>query len=231
MADIILSCPQCGNAVTVSEFVSAESITCLKCKAQIQIPARQPTDPAATPKLRLAVSKPPDPPSVASPAQPGKSRKAKTMAESDVRKYLPKGGKRRARARTVSTFEIKVLPWLFFFLLLVILGWLRFIPSVLGPDSHATLIQGGVWAILLLHFGVTFLAFGDDTFSGILCMIIPGYSLYFLFVQSDKMLLRGLVAALLIVFGWDFTIAAENVWGELYTAVSHWIATTETIKK
>lgn len=233
MSDIIVTCTQCGNNITVSEHVSAEFIPCMKCKNQVPIPARLPDTTVVVPKLKLALARPPEP---APPPEPPPSAKlsrkaAKEAARKNVQQYMPQGGKKRIRARKVSTFEIKVLPWLVFIVLLLVAGWMRHVPGALAPDIHAKFIQGGVLALLLLHVSVVCLAFGDDAFSGILCFIIPGYTIYYLFTQADQILLRGLTGALLIVFGWDFAIAAGELWNEFYTNASSWIATTDTIKK
>lgn len=234
MSDIIVTCEQCGNNITISEFVTAETITCMKCKGQVPIPVRQPDPVAVASKLKLSVPKPPPPPAPTVAPPPGKiSRKmAKAAAKKDVKRYLPQGSnKRRVRSRKVSTFEVKVLPWLVFFVLLMAFGWLRHVPGALAPDILPMFIKGGVWAILLMHIAVVLLAFGDDVFSGVLCFIIPGYTIYYLFTQADQILLRGLVAALLIVFGMDFVVAAGLFWNEVFYNVSQWIATTDTVKK
>lgn len=233
MSDIIVTCEQCGNNITISEFVTAETITCMKCKGQVPIPARQPDPVAVESKLKLVVINPPEPPPRPITPPPGKlTRKmAKAAAKKDVKRYLPQGSKRRVRSRKVSTFEVKVLPWLVFFVLLMAFGWLRHVPGALAPDILPMFIQGGVWAILLMHIAVVLLAFGDDVFSGVLCFIIPGYTIYYLFTQADQILLRGLVAALLIVFGMDFVVSAGIFWNEVSYTISQWIATTDTVKK
>jgi hypothetical protein len=233
MSDIIVTCAQCGNNITVSEYVTAEMITCMKCKTQVPIPTRTPDPIAVAPKLKLAWATPPEPPPAPVPTPPVKlSRKeAKAAAKKNVQQYLPKGGKKRIRARKISTFEIKVLPWLVFFALLLVGGWMRYVPGALAPDIHPQFVQGGVLALLLLHISVVCLAFGDDPFRGILCFIIPGYSIFYLFTQADQILLRGLVGALLIIFGLDFAIEAGILWNEFYATASNWIATTDTIKK
>lgn len=234
MADIIVTCAQCGNNITISEFVTAEVITCMKCKGQVPIPVRQPDISASASKPKLSIAKPPEPPPApVPPPKPAKldRKKAKAEAKKDVKKYLPQAGKRRIRARKVTTFEVKVLPWILFFVLLLAFGWMRYIPGALAPHIHPQFVQGGVWALLLLHVSVICLAFGDDAFAGILCIVIPGYSIYYLFTQADQMLLRALVAALMIVFGWDFANWAGEVWTDFYNAASTWIATTDTIKK
>lgn len=227
MADIVVTCVQCGNNITISEFVTAEAITCMKCKGQVPIPPREPAMPSAAGKIKLSIVKPPE---TAAPP-PKKFDKKKTKEDRNVQQYLPQAGKKLIRARKVTTFEVKVLPWILFFVMLLIFGWMRYIPGALAPDIHPMFIEGGVWALLLLHFAVICLAFGDDSFCGILCVVVPGYSVYYLFTQADQMLLRGLAGALMIVFGLDFAIWAGSVWTDFYNAASNWIATTETVKR
>lgn len=232
MADINIACPKCHNVITVSEFVDADFLTCMKCKAQVSVPGKVPeTVVSDQPKLRLTLKKEPAPPPPSPAPEKGRKR-AKADAARDVRNYMPKGGKAR-RARRVSTFEVAVLPWLVFVVLAVLLTWFRFAPPDLlnqyvAPDLFVTC---GIWALLFLHLSVVCLGFSDDAFQGLLCLIIPGYTLYYLFVQSDQMHLRAVVAALLLAFGWDAMIASKNLWNEIYINVSSWIATTETLKK
>ena len=123
------------------------------------------------------------------------------------------------------------MPWLLFALLTLVFGWLRFWPGALTPSLAATFVSAGVWTLLFLHITIVCYAFTDDAFYGILCLIIPGYSLYYLFIQADQMFFRAIVAAMMIAFGWDFAVATRNCWDGFYAAVSHWIATTETLKK
>lgn len=223
MADIIITCSQCGNSITVSEFVTAESLTCAKCKSKVLIPPRRLTPSEGVPKLRIAPQEPVPEPS-AKPAHTG------SAVPDDVQQYLPKvlG---RIRQRKMSRFQVTTLPWLLFILLAAGLGVLRYWPQILAPDTLKTTIQAGVWALLFLHVSVSCYAFTDEAFYGVLCLIIPGYSIYYLFAQSDKLVLRAVAGSLLIAFGWDAVLASQQLWAEVYATVSIWIATTDTIKK
>ena len=40
MADIVLTCPQCGNRITISEFASPEFLKCSKCGTKVPVPER-----------------------------------------------------------------------------------------------------------------------------------------------------------------------------------------------
>ena len=234
MADIILTCQSCGGTITISEFVSAEFITCKKCQAQVPVPVRETSAPVSQ-KLMFPREKPPPPPPPP-PAKAGKKNKEDREPVSSpsmgytVRQYLPKP-KKRKQSRRVTVFEAKVLPFLLFVVLTAILSWLRFWPGAMGASDLASLTRVGVWAVLLMHLSVTCLAFGDEAFYGILCLIIPGYSLYYLFIQAEQLILRAVMASLMITFGWDTLIALQEVWHEVYVTISIWIATTDSVKK
>lgn len=230
MADITITCSTCGNTITVSEFVEAEFITCLKCKTPVSTPAREKVPVAASPKLKLVIEKPAPPPPPVVPPPKKKRWAAKAKNSKSVGSYLPKTTPRR-RSRKISNFEVKVLPWLVFVLLALVLSWLRFWPGALAADIEPTFISSGVGILFFLHLTIVCLAFTDDAFSGILCLIIPGYSIYYLFTQADQMILRATVGALMIAFGWDFLVAAKDLWDGFYASASHWIATTESMKK
>jgi hypothetical protein len=226
MADKTITCQNCGNIITVSEFASAKSLTCVNCKREVPITGVGPAPRVPHEKLRIA------PPQA---SEPGTGTKGSTGTQTqsrpnDVQRYLPKG-KGRTKRRRMTTFQARLLPWLVFIVLAAALAWARYWPAALSPETLSLAIRAGVWALLLLHFSVVCYAFTDDAFYGILSLIIPGYSLYYLFVQSDKMILRALVAALLIAFGWDALLAANQRSIDLYTTISRWIATTESIKK
>lgn len=230
MADIIITCQNCGNAIPVSEFVDGSLLVCMKCKAKVTVPDHE-VAPVPHHKLRLAVEKPPEPPpQPVAPPLPKKNFKGKPVGQNDVGQYLPKA-KKRVQKRRSMVFEAKVLPWLIFFILTAILCWLRYVPGALPADTVDTLTRWGVIALLFLHITIICYAFGDEAFYGILCLIIPGYSLYYLYIQADEMILRSVTGALLVAFGWDAVIATQQLWAEVYATVSLWIATTDTIKK
>lgn len=233
MADLIITCPTCGNTIPVSEFVDADRLFCMKCKTKIQVPERITEPNVMAQRLKLAVEIPPEPTPPPEPAQSGRQNKKnlfKSPEPNDVRQYLPKA-KKKIQKRRATAFEAKVLPWLLFVVLTLILSWLRYWPGALQDDILSALISGGVWVLLFIHITVICYAFGDDSFYGILCLIIPGYSLYYLFIQADQMILRSTMAALMIAFGWDAVLAAQQLWAEVYATVSLWIATTDTVKK
>lgn len=222
MADIILTCGQCGNQISVSEYIAAETIVCAKCKASVPVPRREPEAPVAK-RLKLAAEMTPAPdPSAPTATAVGNDPSTYRQDMPDMRR----GARKRLRRRG-STAHL-LWPWIVFLVLAGILCYLRFVPNAFDVD---TLIKGAIYALVILHFTVVTMAFADDSFSGVLCAIIPGYSLFYLFVQASEYYLRSVVAAILLAFGWDVSIALTSFMKETYVRVAYWIETTDTMKK
>lgn len=139
--------------------------------------------------------------------------------------------KRRTARRRSSRVAHKVWPWVLFVLLTAVLAWVRYWPGAVSAQHLSTVILSGIWVLVGMHIVVVLYAFDDDSFHGVLCAILPGYSLYYLFAHADQFYVRSLVAALLIVFGWDTSLAIRKTWVATYYSVSSWIQDTDTLKK
>jgi uncharacterized membrane protein YidH (DUF202 family) len=242
MADISISCPSCGNQITVSEFVDADSLVCVKCKAKVPVPKRQPPPPASAGlKLAPLATLPPAP--IA--PEPGKKDKKEAKGRADrgvvvhtapgsaadgFQKLLP-SAKRSTRRRRGGKMMALVLPWVLFVILGLALAWARYWPNALPPRYFEMLVTGGVWALVALHCIVVIDAFGDEVFQGMLCVLVPGYTVYHLFVNSDKYFLRSIAAAFLLAFGWDAALAGTKRWQQVYAAVNAWIEDKDTFDK
>jgi len=55
----------------------------------------------------------------------------------------------------------------------------------------------------VLHLTVVVDAFSDNIMTGLLCLFIPFYSIFYLYSQCDSYVLRLAVGVLLAPFGWD----------------------------
>lgn len=232
MADITISCPGCGNQITVSEFVSAEFLVCAKCKARVPVPARTVTAPANGGLKMAAPSEPPPAPETTSPKK-GKSGRPAPASNplNGVSQYFPSSLRQHGRRRRRASTGANLLPWLVFVVLLLALAGLRFWPGVLSASDCDLLVTGGVWVLAGLQVAVVIHAFNDEAFHGVMCAIIPGYSLYYLFGQADQYYLRAIAAAFLLVFGWDATLATRKLWQETYRNISFWLEDTDYMKK
>ena len=57
-----------------------------------------------------------------------------------------------------------------------------------------------------------------------LCLLVPFYSIYYLFMVCDAFYIRALAASLLLVFGVDAVIFLKAVWVEVYDSITKWLA-------
>lgn len=237
MADIVIVCPGCGNRVTVSEYVAAAALTCAKCSASIPVPVREPQSPRSA-GLKLSgestADLAPDVPA-AEPRPRGFFRRRAAgrptgSANAPLETVLTAPRHRKAHKHS-NYIWYRVWPWLLFVVIAVVFAWLRHGSTPMLPCSRATVILVAVWSLVALHVSIILHAFNDDGFDGVLCTIIPGYTLYYLFWKTNQHFFQALVAATLLVFGKDASLAAHRVWGCVYRDVTAWIQGNDTFKK
>jgi hypothetical protein len=219
MADIVVKCQNCGNEITLSEFASPEFLKCGKCGEKVTVPERAPDKPVVE-RLKLAAQakeeETPPPPIV-------------LVGSHDPRKYLLKRftRKRRKMAKTSHLFW----PWVIFVLLTIALVVLRYYNGLLSEGNLNLLIKAGIIGIFFFHVVIIAYAFAEDAFHGVLCILIPGYSLYYLFIETDQFYLRAVVASLLLAFGIDTSAAIRDFAQETYVNINRWMQDTETFRK
>ncbi|MDA0577428.1 MAG: hypothetical protein O3B24_04950 [Verrucomicrobia bacterium] len=115
------------------------------------------------------------------------------------------------------------LSWIIFLLLGGLMWHLRY-NNGLSQANIDLLIKLGPYAVLVLHITLILMAFQDSVYQGILCLLVPAYSFYWLFLVSDAFLLRAIVAGLLVGIGQD-SIAFYNNWFNAIVEVGkNWIA-------
>jgi hypothetical protein len=113
--------------------------------------------------------------------------------------------------------------WLLF---LVVGGGMYYARYMNGlPAPYAAWLPAyGPYVIILLHIVIILTAFQDTVFQGILCLLIPLYSFYYLFLISDIFYLRALVAGLLVGLGVDSALFFQEVANHTIAVVNAWIA-------
>lgn len=94
-------------------------------------------------------------------------------------------------------------------------GWL---------DIESEMIAYGPWAILFLHIVITVLAAQEDLFTGAICLLVPGFSLYYLLARSGRAWLCAITCGLLIGTGQDSWLALQEVATNFYDGVNERIA-------
>jgi predicted RND superfamily exporter protein len=103
-----------------------------------------------------------------------------------------------------------LLAFLLFALLGALAGFLRYggelqLPgSELVPQDILAKVMVFAWAgILGLHLIIVFRAMSDNMFQGLLCLLVPGWSIVYLLFVSDNFYLRAVVFGCLIGIGQD----------------------------
>jgi hypothetical protein len=82
----------------------------------------------------------------------------------------------------------------------------------------------GPYAILVVHVILVLMAFKDGIFQGILCLLIPMYSFYYLFIVTDQFYFRAVVAGLLVGVGVDSAVFFQAKFLDVAEEVRGWIA-------
>jgi hypothetical protein len=216
MADVVLTCAACGRQTTVSEYVGAEGLVCDSCGAKLEAPVIT----RKTPRLggRPAPAAPPATPTVTT----GESA-LKTMAISRF-KQRTRRQKVRDRRRDKSTAVVMAQTWGLFAVLAAAFWFVRHknvLGGILSVDDTVTV---ALVVLGMLHLSMIAMAFRDEFFQGILCLLIPFYTLYYLLAVSDAFYLRALVGALLVGFGVDAYEFLRDHSYEIYMFVTNWLA-------
>lgn len=227
MADKEVVCPSCRTKVTLSEFVDMSMVNCLKCNnplldkstAEEKPVQEEPKQPAR--KLRMAVREPATKPASSQLfAPPGEESPAEDTSSHASGKVVAKVEKKAVPHKLFSWHT--VLPWLLFILLGGITGTLRyakFVPS----DITGYLTKAAPYVMLIIYILVILRAFKDSVFAGILCILIPPYALYYLFLVSDDFWMRAFAAGLLVGTGQDAGVFYAEYTSKVMSSIEEWI--------
>jgi len=133
----------------------------------------------------------------------------------------PEKSKKKKKPSLGMAGYVKPLAWLFFFLLAGFMAALRYG----GLFSVQPLLTAyGPWAILACHAVVILLAFDEDFFTGVLCILVPGYSLYYLVFRAGRPFFTALVFGLLAGVGEDTYLVVKDLSMNIYETVTDLIA-------
>jgi hypothetical protein len=220
---IHLLCPHCHTKLAVKEAMAGRLGVCPKCKNKMRIPQLETITPDDVPEERISAA-----PKREATAQSAKSPRRFEDDEDDDRPARPRRRpiedaddradddepaprrrkKRKKRRRRESSSGVPSLlsdnPVLFglagvVLLMLITCGLaLLFPPAALVPIGLGWLMMavGNIWYLVC--------AFQEDVMSGVLCFVVPFYSLYYLIAHFDEVKMpffTGLVGFVLIVGG------------------------------
>jgi hypothetical protein len=231
VADIAITCSQCSTITTVSEFADSGKLQCRECGKQLEKPGALATalakheqlekgspSPAKKSGLRLANRKhatppPEDEPTVDKPIIPPPD----PINQRDTLELRPeiKDDKRRINHAAVAGSIFVVLG--------SAMGYLRY-GGVLPPDVIAMTTEYGWLVVVAFHVMIVLKAMTDSMLQGILCLLVPGYSLFYLFGVSDDFYLRAILAGVLVGIGQDAAIKLSGYAAQAGDVVHSFIA-------
>jgi|APCry1669188910_1035180.scaffolds.fasta_scaffold86951_1 hypothetical protein len=186
MADIVVTCAECGTKTAISEYVDPALAACHICGRKLEVPHMEPTGPRPPPPK----SKP-----VAQPLDMGSMTVSRATSDRRLRAHA------RTRRRLISWSPSVLSTWLIFVIGTAVLCLLRFV--LLKGSDRDLFINGALICMAVLHLTVVVDAFSDNIMTGLLCLFIPFYSIFYLYSQCDSYVLRLAVGVLLAPFGWD----------------------------
>jgi len=188
MADILVTCEQCGAETAVSEYVDPALATCRACGEKLNVPYAEMNAPRPPPQHQQE-----------KPQTGPNPLERSTVAAANVAKA--RRSRVRKRKRVISWSPSVFTIWIIFVVGTLLLCLLRY--WLFQESDRKVLIHGGLVCMFVLHMTVVVDAFAEDILTGVLCLIVPGYSLFYLFTMCDSYILRLGVGVLMIPFGMD----------------------------
>ena len=182
MADVRIKCAKCGKEMMVSEYVSSDALGDCSCGAKLLMPQ--------IPKKKQ---------------NPTTVRYARDPATIEAEANRPRFRARRSSTLVrLGSWRISEygMSWLIFLLLASVLSYFRY-SDALAKTSLETYTFWGMVAMGLFHMVVIVDAFYNEFFEGLVSLMIPPYSLYYLYFKSDSFALRAIVGGLAVAFGLD----------------------------
>lgn len=208
MADVQLTCTRCFTVTKVSEFVDDSALVCRSCGAKLIRPERED---ARARKPRVAAERP----------------AVETCGEAGYKEGNPAEMWPGGRNAPKPTKKTRVMHHWYALAIFVVfgglMGYLRYGGGLDGArlDVLHTYAAPGV---LVLHLLIILKAFEDQVFQGILCVLVPFYSFYYLFVLCDSVYIRALVGGLLVGIGQDAAEVTQVEFFRVCEFVRAWIS-------
>jgi hypothetical protein len=229
MADLSLKCPKCDKITVVSEFVDEAHLKCANCGDFLE-------KPGALEQVALSGSQPPPPPLTRSKLRLRKDSKPAVADdnkedESSGLDAIIKGANAidddslelRPEAKASRGVNHAILAGLLFLVLGAGMGYLRY--GHVLPQQYLDYSVKYAWiAALVINFAIVTKALTENMMQGILCLLIPGYSLYYLFGIADGFYMRAIVGAILIGIGQDAAAGIKEHMGFVTGKISSFIS-------
>lgn len=212
MADINITCPKCQSETTISEFVDASNLKCHSCGATLEKPGgliqaatKETNSDGTTPpagKSKLRVKRRKKEPLITEPNAGASLKDIVNQAGNYDVNNVEKIKLHPKVKNKENHINHATIAGLLFLVLGGAMGYLRY--GNILPDKYLDISVQYSWIVLLVfHGAITLKALTDNMMQGILCLLVPGYSLFYLFAVSDNFYLRAIFAGLLIGIGLD----------------------------
>lgn len=208
MADIQLTCTRCFTVTGVSEFVDDSALVCRSCGAKLTRPEREE---AQSKKHKMAAERPGVEPTGTSGYKEG------NPAE------LWPGGRNAPKLTKKTRVMHHWYALAIFVVFGSVMGYLRY-GGGLDVSRLAVLHAYAAPAALVLHLLIILKAFEDQVFQGILCVLVPFYSIFYLFAVCDSVYIRALVGGLLVGIGQDAAEVTQIEFFRVCEFVRAWIS-------
>jgi hypothetical protein len=208
VADIAITCPQCATSTTVSEFADDANLQCRECGKTLKKPGAETADTEGNPvttggqpppsKSGLRLKNPKQP----QPLEDGDETVVPIIPppepenQTDSLELRPeiKSGKRQINHAIIAAGLFVVLGG--------VMGYLRY-GGVL-PRDILVMVREYAWLVFLaFNVAIVLKAMTDNIMQGVLCLLVPGYALFYLFGISDTFYLRAVFGGLLVGIGQD----------------------------
>lgn len=214
MADISLTCSECGKTIKVSEYISKKTIQCNSCGHELPIPEQKKS------ATRIGLKQQEKPKETDIPIESATIDKPTSA--------IPSRGLRKSSFQVHDRKRVKInafmlaVSWVVFVLLAAGLAYIRFYRGWPGVPLE-DIKQYGLIALGISYLLITILAIKDNMFDGLLCVVVPMYPFYYLFMVSGHVYLRAVVGAMLVMSGYDLTIFLQLWFDVLYNKITYMI--------
>lgn len=214
MADVTLICAACGKNVKVSEFVEGP-VTCPQCGQPLKKIEHTPPPAQLRPQLASMAGR-------ASLVSPEIPPELPTAAAHPLGVPSRRRDHEAVRIRTERYLRLHYLfAWfLFVVLLALLLAWQW--QGLQNPHLLNAYLAARWWLALFAWLIVVLPAFLDSWLQGVLCLLVPPYSVYFALNRMDVFQLRAIFFAVVLALAAEYYFLPDRV---LFNIVQEQMAT------
>ena len=222
----MMKCEKCGNLQYEWESALSGLMACSNCSEPLNAPR-----PEKNPTRKLAVSRKDKPERVETRSTPAEEAQPMaghwdTVLAGKLRNMVDNG---------VSVpLRFTVTPYLISWAILIAIGipllWFRYGVG-LGSVNESMIqyfgIRFGPILLLIAHISIVLLAFQDDFSCGLLCLLVPLYSFYYILAQPEYNLLRIFLCLMMLFIGVEIYEGTSLYLGEYGREIHAWIGRHE----